>query len=102
MPRPTSRMTEVMPHTMPNIVKKLRSFVSQSADSVCLRISWNGIRELTPGQQSSFCLDYARTIAKVPLPSAFGDALRYSDEQYPSPGPDGEIGRHSGLKIRRP
>ena len=39
MPRPTRRITEVIPHTMPNIVKKLRSFVSQSAESVCLRIS---------------------------------------------------------------
>ena len=27
MPRPTSRMTEVIPQTMPNIVRKLRSFV---------------------------------------------------------------------------
>ena len=41
-------MTEVMPHTMPNIVRKLRSFVSQSADSVCLRISWNGIGRTDP------------------------------------------------------
>ena len=47
-------MTEVMPHTMPNIVRKLRSFVSQSAESVCLRISWNGISGTDPGQESSF------------------------------------------------
>src|SRR5271168_2573275 len=48
IPRPTSRMTEVIPHTMPNIVRKLRSFVSQSAESVCLRISWNGIGGADP------------------------------------------------------
>ncbi len=41
-------MTELMPHTMPNMVKKLRSFVSQRADSVCLRISWNGIDDTEP------------------------------------------------------
>ena len=52
MPRPTRRITEVMPHTMPNIVRKLRSFVSQSAERVCLRISWNGMVELTPEQES--------------------------------------------------
>src|ERR1700733_6490686 len=44
MPSPTRRMTEMMPQTMPNIVRKLRSFVSQRAVSVCLRISRRGIR----------------------------------------------------------
>ena len=38
-------MTEVMPQTIPNIVRKLRSLVSQRADSVCLRISRMGIVE---------------------------------------------------------
>ena len=32
-------MTEVMPQTMPNMVRKLRSLVSRSAAIVCLKIS---------------------------------------------------------------
>ena len=97
-------MTEVMPHTIPNMVKKLRSFVSQRAESVCLRISWKGINGAYPrdrnpchyglrknGREGSFVKDVPEECVSM---KTGGEVQRE--------GPDGEIGRHSGLKIRRP
>ena len=46
-------MTEVIPQIMPNMVRKLRSFVSQRADIVCLRISKMGMGQLVDGMYES-------------------------------------------------
>ena len=97
-------MTEVMPQTIPNMVKKLRSFVSQRAESVCLSISWKGMNATNPWIRIR-CLSGLRKNEWEG--SLMKDVHRecVSMEQVgwlQRKGPDGEIGRHSGLKIRRP
>jgi hypothetical protein len=45
IPRPTNKMTELIPQMIPNIVRKLRSFVAHRAEIVCLKISKMGMVE---------------------------------------------------------